>query len=252
MKSYAKINVFLKIVGTRGNYHELISRFVLIENLYDEISFKKASYNNQILNIVSNVKIDGENTITKAYNELVKLGFKDKMQEFFKTHDVVLEKNIPMGGGLGGGSSNGATFLHLVNEELNLKLTTANIVEISKNIGSDVPFFASRVKSANVSGVGEIIEEFSDEIPNLSIFTPEIFSSTKEVYNEFRKNFMDKVDKNLALKLCSLSSDEILNKYKNYELNDLLLPCLKLHPSLKLKDNEFLSGSGSSYFKVKG
>ncbi|CZE47535.1 4-(cytidine 5'-diphospho)-2-C-methyl-D-erythritol kinase [Campylobacter geochelonis] len=251
MKSYAKINVFLKIVGTRANYHEIISRFVLLPNLYDEISFKKADYNDELI-IVSNVKIDGENIIKKAFLELCKFGFKNELEEFFKTHDVVLEKNIPMGAGLGGGSSNAASFLHLVNDTLKLGLSTEKLVEISAKIGADVAFFASGLKSANVSGIGEVISEFEDDELDLEIFTPEIFSSTALVYKEFRANFMDKMDKNLALNLVNLSSSEILQSYKNYELNDLLLPCQKLYPELNLGDFEFLSGSGSSYFRVKG
>ncbi|PSM52497.1 4-diphosphocytidyl-2-C-methylerythritol kinase [Campylobacter blaseri] len=252
MKSFAKINVFLKIIGTRDNYHELVSRFILVENLYDEISFKKSSYNNYKLNILSNKAIKGENIISKAYNELAKLGFDEKLHAFFKEHDVILHKNIPIGAGLGGGSSNAATFLHLANKEIDLSLTIPDIVEISKNIGSDVAFFASRLKSANVSGVGEIIENFDDIVPKIKIISPNIFSSTPVVYNEFRKNFMNVIDKELALSLYNLSSQEILSSYTNYQLNDLLLPCKKLYPKLILNDDEFLSGSGSSYFKVKG
>ena len=63
---------------------------------------------------------------------------------------------------------------------------------------------------------------------------------------------MDKIDLNLAKKLKSLSTKEILKKYKNYELNDLLAPFKAINPNFKLKENEFFSGSGSSYFKIKG
>ncbi|QKF65009.1 4-(cytidine 5'-diphospho)-2-C-methyl-D-erythritol kinase [Campylobacter corcagiensis] len=246
MKSYAKINIFLKIIGTKGSYHKILSRFVLLENLYDEIEF--VSGNGKIL---SNVKIPGKNIISKAKEILSECGFKSKIDDFFKTHDIKITKNIPMGGGLGGGSSNAATFLTFINKELNLGLSNENLMQIAPKIGSDVSFFVSGFKSANVSGIGQIVKEFSDDVPDLEIFTLNLHSDTTQIYKEFRENFMDKIDQNFAKDLLNLSSTEILQRYKNLELNDLLYPFLKLNPSFKLRDDEFLSGSGSSYFRRK-
>ena len=82
MKSFAKINVFLKIVGLRGNYHELASRFVLLENIYDEIRFVKFNGNGS-LQIRSNKEIKGKNIIEKAYDKLCEAGFKNELKEFF-------------------------------------------------------------------------------------------------------------------------------------------------------------------------
>lgn len=246
MKSYAKVNVFLKIIGTRDSYHEILSRFILLENLYDDIEFVSGSGK-----ILSNIKIPGENIISKARDVLNELGFKPKIDEFFKTHDIKITKNIPMGGGLGGGSSNAATFLHLINNKLNLGLSTKDLMEISPKIGADVSFFVSGFKSANVSGVGEIVDEFNDSVPNLEIFTPNLHSDTAKIYKEFRANFIDKIDINLAKNLLNLSSEKILKRYKNLELNDLLHPFLKINSNFKLNSDEFLSGSGSSYFRRK-
>ncbi|MDL2346679.1 4-(cytidine 5'-diphospho)-2-C-methyl-D-erythritol kinase [Campylobacter hyointestinalis] len=245
MRSYAKLNIFLKIIGTRGDYHEIISRFVLFEELYDEINFIKKTTDEFI-------KDDyiPENIIKKARISLENLGFKNELDEFFTTHQVELIKKIPCGGGLGGGSSNAATFLNLANEELNLKIPKEKLMKISKNIGADVAFFVSEFKSANVSGVGEIVENFYDDVPNLGIITSDIFCSTPKVFREFRQNFF-KFDINLAKNLEQLSSNEILHLYQNYELNDLLRPCLKLYPNLIVKQNEFLSGSGSTKFILK-
>lgn len=251
MKSYAKINVFLKITGTRGNFHELESRFVLYKNIFDEISFEKSTQNS-FLKIVSNVEIKGQNIIQKAFDELAKFGFEKELKEFFKFHFVKLTKNIPLGAGLGGGSSNAATFLNLANETLNLRISKEDLVKISKFIGSDVAFFVSGFESANVSGIGEMVENFDDIIPDLEVVTPDIFASTPEIYKTFRANFMDKIDINLAKNLRNLSSKEILENYKNYELNDLLFAFKKLNPNFILEENKFLSGSGSSYFYIKG
>ena len=250
MKSFAKVNVFLKIVGLRGNYHELASRFVLLEDIFDEIEFIKFNGDGN-LQIRSNKEILGKNIITKAYEKLCECGFGNVLSEFFKSHFINLQKNIPMGGGLGGGSSNAATFLKMINEAANLKISRENLVKIGASVGADVPFFLSGAKSANVAGIGEIIDEFDDSVPNLKLCLKDISCDTAKVYNEFRANFLGIIDKKFADSLLNLKSCDIVNEFKNYELNDLLKPCLSLYPSLQICDDEFLSGSGSSCFKVK-
>ena len=247
MKSFAKINVFLKVVGTRGNYHEILSRFVLCEQLFDEIYFKRS---NSFAIECDNKEIK-ENIIKKVIDELKKAGFSNELDEFFSSHKIIINKQIPIGAGLGGGSSNAATFLLMVNDELNLNIKRENLMQIASKIGADVAFFVSGYKAANVSGIGEIIEEFDDEVPNLNIFTPNVFCSTPMVYQEFRSNFLQYIDVNAAKKMQNLKSAELLEIYKNEELNDLFAPCFKLYPQMNEFRDKFLSGSGSSVFSVK-
>ena len=246
MKSFAKINVFLKVVGTRGNYHEILSRFVLYEQLFDEIYFERS---NSFAIECDNKEIK-ENIIQKAIDELKKAGFSNELDEFFSSHKIIINKQIPIGAGLGGGSSNAATFLLMVNDELNLHIKRENLMQIASKIGADVTFFVSGYRAANVSGIGEIIKEFDDEVPNLNIFTPNVFCSTPMVYQEFRSNFLQYIDVNAAKKMQNLKSAELLEIYKNEELNDLFAPCFKLYPQMNEFRDKFLSGSGSSVFSV--
>lgn len=248
MKAYAKINTFLKIIGTRGNYHELLSRFVLMEKLYDDLEFKPKQKEGPILNIISNIEFSEENIISKVYKKLCQLGFQRESDYFLKDYELFLYKRIPLGAGLGGGSSNAASFLLMLNEKAKLKLSKQEMIELSKDIGADIAFFLSQVKAANVFGIGEFIEEFDDEVPELELFTPNIHSNTAQVYQNYRKNFIDKMDKNLALTMKNLKSSELLEKFENFALNDLLLPYENLY-KVKLNNDEFLSGSGSTYFK---
>lgn len=247
MKSFAKINVFFKVVGTRGNYHEILSRFVLCEQLFDEIYFERS---NSFAIECDNKEIK-ENIIQKAIDELKKVGFSNELDEFFSSHKIIINKQIPIGAGLGGGSSNAATFLLMVNDELNLNIKRENLMQIASKIGADVTFFVSGYRAANVSGIGEIIEEFDDEVPNLNIFTPNVFCSTPMVYQEFRSNFLQYIDVNAAKKMQNLKSKELLEIYKNEELNDLFAPCFKLYPQMNEFRDKFLSGSGSSVFSIK-
>ena len=247
MKSYAKINSFLKIVGTRGNYHEIVSRFVLRREIYDEIFFEKAG---GFALECDNENIEN-NIVLKAKFELEKAGFKDELNEFFASHKIVIKKQIPLGAGLGGGSSNAATFLKMANEELNLKLTRENLMKIGANIGADVAFFASDFNAANVGGIGEIISEFNDEVPEVKILTPGVFCSTPAVYGEFRANFMDSIDVNLAAKMREMTTVQLLERYENRKLNDLFAPCFKIYPQMDKFKDFFLSGSGASVFFLK-
>ena len=177
-KSYAKVNIFLKIVGLRDNYHLIASRFVRVKNLFDTISFIKKD--------VDNFSIEGnfscileKNTVYKAYKELEKF---DEVKEFFKKNIVKIDKNIPEFAGLGGGSSNCATFLNMVNQACNLNLSKEELAKIGSNIGADVPFFVYEFDSANVSGIGEIVEEFNEESLNIEVITPKIPCDTTKIY----------------------------------------------------------------------
>ena len=251
-KSYAKVNIFLKIVGLRDNYHLIASRFVRVKNLFDTISFIKKD--------VDNFSIEGnfscileKNTVYKAYKELEKF---DYVKEFFKKNIVKIDKNIPEFAGLGGGSSNCATFLNMVNQACNLNLSKEELAKIGSNIGADVPFFVYEFDSANVSGIGEIVEEFKEESLNIEVITPKIACDTGKIYKNFREKFYKEQNiqrvKDEAKDLFDTNSKDILEKFSINEANDLYFSALDLNQDLKKfeKDNWFFSGSGSSFFKI--
>ena len=247
-KSYAKVNIFLKIVGLRDNYHLIASRFVRVKNLFDTISFIKKD--------VDNFSIEGnfscvleKNTIYKAYKELEKF---DEVKEFFKKNIVKIDKNIPEFAGLGGGSSNCATFLNMVNIACNLNLNKEELAKIGSNIGADVPFFVYEFDSANVSGIGEIVEEFKEESLNIEVITPKIACDTGKIYKNFREKFYKELNKDEVKELFVTNSKDILKKFSINEANDLYFSALDLNGDLKKfeKDNWFFSGSGSSFFKI--
>ena len=111
----------------------------------------------------------------------------------------------------------------------------------------------SGFESANVSGCGEIIEEFNDTIPSLEWVFPEVSCQTKKVYDEFDKGEIDFEKNILEAKIYKdLNTKELLETFKNTQLNDLFTPCATLYPKmfLFLEQGFFLSGSGSSVFKV--
>lgn len=132
----AKINLFLKVTGKRNDgYHELESLLAFLD-LADVLEVKK--------NAEFELEIDGEfaefldqknNLFTKIIDFFV--------AEFHieKNLHIKITKNIPVGGGLGGGSSNAAYFMKALNEIFSLQLSKEKLQEISLNFGSDIAFF---------------------------------------------------------------------------------------------------------------
>lgn len=249
-KSYAKVNIFLKIAGRRENYHELVSRFVRVHSLYDVISFENGIFKD--FTLVGNFGCETKkNTIYKAYLELVNIDL--KVEEYFKKHCVIVEKNIPEFAGLGGGSSNAATFMIMVNETCNLGLTKDDLCSIAKKIGADVPFFVYEYDSANVTGIGEIVEKFDEEILDIKVITPKIECNTGEIFTSFRDKFYKEISFKEKQELLSLKSKDILKNLDIYQANDLFAPAVDSYNELELfnKEGFYFSGSGSSFFSLE-
>lgn len=248
-KSYAKVNIFLKIAGKRGTYHELVSRFVRVHSLYDVISFEEGIYKN--FTLIGNFGCETKkNTIYKAYESLKDIS--SRVEEYFKKHCVIVDKRIPEFAGLGGGSSNAATFMLMVNTACNLKLSKDQLSKIAIEIGADVPFFIYEYDSANVRGIGEIVEKFDENILNIKTLTPKIECNTGQIFTSFRKKFYKEISLEEEKNLLSLNSKEVLEKLSIEEANDLYGPAIDVYPKLSEfnKDNFYFSGSGSSFFKV--
>ena len=248
IRTPAKLNIFLKIVGTRDNYHELISRFIRYDKLYDTIRFVPGSFERFT---IEGVDIPREqNILYKTFIELNRYTENPKIIDFFYQHKVVIDKRIPMGAGLGGGSSNAAGFMKLLNKILNLRLSLNEMATIGAKLGADVPFFIYGYNSANVSGIGEVIEPFEDEIPDLTLKLLPIHCDTAQVYKRYREQFMEHFEIGFARQLMKQTSKEILATITPVKANDLYLPAIDLCPELgKYKEKYYLSGSGSTLFR---
>ena len=270
--AYPKVNVFLKIIGidARG-YHLLDSRFCLARGgLKDTICIKTADTLSLKGNFTCSME---ENTIYKALRSL-----KQYLESSGRAHEVKklenlsieVEKNIPTGAGLGGGSSDAGALLWHLNEEF-FSLSMPELYEVGARVGADVCFFLSRQESANVYGVGEVIEAFEEEALEFEIYTPPIACDTKKVYEEYDRGVRSNVglrgadlmhggslmDRDYHYKQFAMeSSAKILARGEREELNDLYAPALRAYPALKdhaliLGKEWFFSGSGSSFFRLK-
>ncbi|CAA2982602.1 4-diphosphocytidyl-2-C-methyl-D-erythritol kinase [Olea europaea subsp. europaea] len=253
--SPCKINVFLRITGKREDgYHDLASLFHVI-SLGDKIKFSlsPSKSSDRLLTNVPGVPLDDRNLIIKALNLFRK---KTGTDNYFS---IQLDKKVPTGAGLGGGSSNAATALWAANQFSGFVATEKELQEWSGEIGSDIPFFFSH-GAAYCTGRGEIVEDIPKPLPfnlPLVLIKPQEACSTAEVYKRLTLDRTSKVDPLTLLEKISRNGIS-----QDVCINDLEPPAFEVLPSLKrLKqrlvalgrgqyDAVFMSGSGSTIIGV--
>ena len=174
--SPAKLNLFLHITGRRDNgYHELQSVFQLID-LYDWMEFLPT--NDEQISIAGFNDVDlKQNLIYKATQIL---------KPFAQTAtglSIKIEKNIPMGAGLGGGSSNAATTLIVVNQLWQCGLNIAELAELGVKLGADVPIFVHG-KNAWAEGIGEHLTFIDLDQKRYIVLKPDCFISTQLLFSQ--------------------------------------------------------------------
>lgn len=248
--SYPKVNIFFKIIGFLDNgYCDILSRYVRVENSFFDILEIKDS---------TTFKLNGDfdcplesNTIFKAKIALQEYLGDMKKSKYLESFCINVDKNIPIFAGLGGGSSNAGVYLIAMNEILELGLDKDILGAIASKVGADVSFFVYDYKSSNVSGIGDIVEEFIEDELAFEILTPKVNSHTSAVFAEFKKDYS--LDIRLARQMLELDSIDLINQFSIDILNDLYAPALRLYPELLeySKEGYFFSGSGSSFFRLK-
>ena len=234
LKCPAKLNLNLSVLRKRSDgMHEIKTQFQLI-NLFDELLIKKTAKNSPI-SVKTNLgtSIDDKNNIVF---EAIKTLSDHTDKELYC--DVEIKKNIPLGGGLGGGSSNAAAVLIGVNFLFKLGLSKHELMQIGKKLGADVPFFIFG-KNAHATGIGEkLIEEKELIQMKYLLLFPQIHSSTKDLFlqwdnlNKKTQRLIAQSEENSFLPIFLDNDAEIK---KNFE---------KLHQINSLK----LSGTGSTIF----
>ncbi|NDH79589.1 MAG: 4-(cytidine 5'-diphospho)-2-C-methyl-D-erythritol kinase [Burkholderiaceae bacterium] len=179
----AKINLFLHVTGRRPNgYHELQSVFQLVD-WCDRLCFSTID-RNTIIRHGGNPTIPPEKDLVVRAAQLLK-----SHTNYPYGVEIHLEKNIPIGAGLGGGSSDAATVLIALNQLWNLHLPKTELSELGLQLGADVPFFLFG-HNAFVQGIGEQLEcidlpnqEFLIIFPGHSVSTQTVFQSDQLTRN---------------------------------------------------------------------
>ncbi len=249
LPAYAKINLSLLVGPKRPDGYHQISTIMAKVSLCDYLTFSLIPSGIELSSSEPSLPCDKENTVFKAASMLMNL-FNPSFG--VKVH---IEKEIPWGAGLGGGSSDAATALTALNRLWNLNLSLNELVEIGGKVGSDVPFFFSP-SAAVARGRGEELTPLKHTLTALPLIVyPGIEVSTKWAYGAINPRLtLDETITNIAALSCKRGDVSTLAQTA---CNDFEAVVFEKHPALKrivstLKEKGALfagmSGSGSSLF----
>ncbi|MBF7686857.1 4-(cytidine 5'-diphospho)-2-C-methyl-D-erythritol kinase [Acinetobacter rathckeae] len=172
----AKLNLFLHITGRRENgYHELQTIFQLID-LYDWLTFTPID--------TPEIQIDGVSDIQPTDNLIYKaaLCLKESAKNTCGIH-IQLEKNIPIGAGLGGGSSDAATTLIALNKLWNCGKSNQELADMASTLGADIPLFIHG-QNAWAEGIGDLITPIQLPKKQFIVLKPDCFISTQLLFSQ--------------------------------------------------------------------
>lgn len=212
LKSRAKINLSIDVLGKRQDGYHLVEMIMQTIDLYDLIEINEKDNDQITIKSTSDeIPLDCNNLVYKAAN-LIKKTF-----NINKGVEIHIKKNIPVAAGMAGGSSNAAAVLVGLNKLWNLDLSNQQLEEIGLKLGADVPFCING-GAVLASGIGEKLTPIKGLTKDVCILVckPDLFVSTKEVYE------------------CIDSKD--IEKRPN---NKFLIECLKNEDTRQLAENMF-------------
>jgi 4-diphosphocytidyl-2-C-methyl-D-erythritol kinase len=239
----AKLNLFLHVIGRREDgYHLLQSVFQLID-WCDVLTLNPIS-ENEIRRINPIPGVPPEHDLVVRAAQLLK--------DFCKTDqgvEIGLKKTIPMGAGLGGGSSDAASTLIGLNMLWDLHLDTSTLCQLGLKLGADVPFFIFG-QNAFVEGVGEKLQAISLETQDFVLIFPNQGIATAQIFQ----------DPQLTRDHAPITIDRFLASPRSYQSNDCQAVAVQKCPEVKQAldwiyktvpgSAPCMSGSGSSVFAV--
>ena len=232
--AFAKVNLFLNVTGRdEQGYHLLESYFALL-NCGDIIAIKESLALNCI---TENAEIREGNIALKAFEAI------EAYVGTLKPVEILIKKKIPIAAGMGGGSSNAASTIRLVNTLYNLNLSMKEMADIAYNVGADVPFFIYN-NSAFATGRGEKLLPLKLNISlPLLLVKPPVNVNTKEVYKLSVKSFTPNLEE--------ISAKAVIEQIY-YGKNDLTEPALIIAPSVSETLDIIAKQAGCIVYRMSG
>ena len=219
VKSPAKINLHLEIIGKRDDgYHELAMIMQNID-LSDYIEFENNHTGEIELNTdCKDLSLNDDNLIIKAANYIKEISKNKKLGAF-----IFLKKNIPIGAGLAGGSSNAAATLIGLNKLWDLNINYETILSLAAKLGSDVPFFV-KGGCQFCFGRGEILENYNYKFDYgvILLKNPKISISTADTYKKYSKEYCSK-SYTESQKIDYIRNDLRINGFKDLNFPDQMI-----------------------------
>ena len=245
IKSYCKINLFLRVLRKLNDgYHNIMSLITFCE-LHDTISIFKIKSLRDKISFSGRFK-GGINKKSNTVTKVLDLFRRTKLlkNQAFK---INIQKNIPHGSGLGGGSSNAADLINFFNLNMKLKLNKNKIKKLADQIGFDVPINLER-KNTFLTGKKDNILRLNQNFRlNLLIVYPNIICSTKRIYEKNRKKSLIKPQSYFYKK-----NNKALIDFLIKENNDLEETVIKIYPRVKKIINYIKSQNGCYFSRITG
>lgn len=251
LNSNGKINIGLNVTGVLPNGYHLLDMIMVPISLSDKITgeIEDISGTLEIKTNKADIPVNEDNILWKIYDKFYNESGLSK-----RKISLYLEKIIPHQAGLGGGSSNGAFLLKLLNEFHGNFFSQERLIEIGKSVGADIPFFLIN-RSARVRGIGEEIEIIENNLKNsIILIKPQFGVSTGKAYKNMSM-LNNKRDANIDKIIFGLKEnrvDIVENSIENHLEQGLLLEdenIIEFRKKLaELNMKFFMSGSGSAYY----
>ena len=245
IKSFCKINLSLRVLKRLSNGYHNIKSLVTFCDLHDLISISKIKGVNDKISFSGRFKKGvnkKSNTITNVLYLLRKRNFFQK--QAFK---IDIQKNIPHGSGLGGGSSNAANVLNFFNSKMRLKLNKDKISKIAYQIGFDTPVSLEKKNTLLTGKKGEILRLNQKFRLNILIVYPNVICSTKKIYANNKKFTFLRSQSNFYIK----DKNKLIDFLKN-ENNDLEKTAIKFYPKVRKIINFIKSQNGCYFSRITG
>lgn len=244
-KAYGKINLSLHIVGKRKDGYHFLESVMSFLDLYDNVRIKhNNNFSVKYYGPFSDGITIGEDTVTKAVSLLE--DFTGKKFNVF----IGIEKNIPWGSGMGGGSSDAAIVLRMLVQTYNISISKIDLYKIGEKVGADVPVCLEN-RACLVKGIGEDLTPlpYFEPLP-VVLVNPKKPLTAKEVYQRYEPNFSQRRNYN---------KNTIMKSFTGFK-NDLYKPASELVPEIKgIVDKigeqkgcilNAMSGGGSTCFGI--
>jgi 4-diphosphocytidyl-2-C-methyl-D-erythritol kinase len=249
LKSYGKINLFLDVKGKLpSGYHDIVTVIQSID-IYDEITLKPVNEDKIIIECSDlSIPVDESNTCYKAAMVL-----KDTFGINSGIH-IYIDKKIPAGAGMGGGSSNAAAVIKGLNALWKLNLSREELSAIGVRVGADVPFCLVG-GTCLAEGIGDKVTDLNDFLWNdILLVKPEFSISTAFIYKNLKSDYYNLYDSSLMLRHLSSHDHESTARSVSNTLEKVVEI---FHPQIKdikglMIDNgaisSIMTGSGSTVF----
>ena len=245
IKSFCKINLSLRVTKKLKNGYHNIKSLITFCKLHDLISISKIKSVNDRISFSGKFKKNinqKSNTVSKVLDLLRR----NKLLEN-QAFKINIQKNIPHGSGLGGGSSNAADLLNYFNSKMKLKLSKKKIKKIANQIGFDVAINLEK-KNTYLTGKKDEILRLNRKFGlNLLIVYPNVLCSTKQIYARNRQISSPKLQSFFYTK-----SKKKLIKFLKNDNNDLEKAVVKIYPRVKKIIDLIKSQKGCYFSRITG